>query len=113
MKYNTEGKDETSLAEKHFMEERPAPNNEVEIKGVPMEYAIAVPPIPDAGRHLWEAFTALSRYRVERNPIMPNVISDWLNLHGQTLSSLEISIIEAMDRTFTKEVADLIKANQT
>lgn len=75
--------------------------------------ARAVFEIPERGLHLWRIFWQISPHRIDRNLVAPAQIIDWLRLRGQKISTLEIEVIEAMDRQFTQSLAEEIAFNES
>lgn len=68
--------------------------------------------IPDAGKRLWAMFWRLSALRVERNRISQAEILAFLNLHQQPAATVDLRMIEAMDRAFVATLAEEVAFNE-
>ena len=76
------------------------------------QHPMPVQHIPDEGRDLWLLFWQLNALRVDRQRVMPSEIANWLRLHGRPIATVEMPVIEAMDRQFLETLAEETAFNE-
>lgn len=97
IRYNTTDHNGQTRANRNMLAGHPVPSVEV----------------PENGRELWALFWRMSAHRSERNLISPQVISEWLRIHSKRLSTLDVQVIDAMDRKFLETLKEEVSFNES
>lgn len=75
--------------------------------GAPVPEAV----VPEAGARLWCLFWAVSTFRTEGGRVPPSEVMAWLQLHGKRVATIEVPLLDAMDRQFCATMAEEMSSN--